>query len=101
MSSAASPQRSPAAFDESLVLTDTARRWFATIGQFSIIRLERDTQLLIPAYDYGRPIRSAPARSPRTIPARSSAASASRSRSSARQHLRLRGLPQHEIRLCA
>ena len=27
-------------------------RLFVTLGQFSIIRLERDTQLLIPAYDY-------------------------------------------------
>ncbi len=44
-----------AAFPEQLVLTDTNRRWFATVGQFSIIRLERDTQLLIPAYDYSMP----------------------------------------------
>ena len=49
-----------AAFGESLVLTDTARRWFATIGQFSIIRLERDTQLLIPAYDYCLPDKECP-----------------------------------------
>ena len=28
------------------------RRLYVTLGQFSIIRLERDTQLLIPAYDY-------------------------------------------------
>ena len=49
-----------AAFDEALVLTDTARRWFATIGQFSIIRLERDTQLLIPAYDYCLPDKECP-----------------------------------------
>lgn len=47
-------------FQESLVLTDTARRWFATIGQFSIIRLERDTQLLIPAYDYCMPDKECP-----------------------------------------
>ena len=40
------------AFDESLVYADTQRKLYATIGQFSIIRLERDTQLLIPAYDY-------------------------------------------------
>lgn len=40
------------AFDESLVYTDTQRKLYVTIGQFSIIRLERDTQLLIPAYDY-------------------------------------------------
>ena len=49
-----------AAFNESLILTDTARRWFATIGQFSIIRLERDTQLLIPAYDYCLPDKECP-----------------------------------------
>ncbi len=49
-----------AAFDESLVLTDTAKRWYATIGQFSIIRLERDTQLLIPAYDYCVPDKECP-----------------------------------------
>lgn len=48
------------AFGESLVLTDTARRWFATVGQFSIIRLERDTQLLIPAYDYCLPDKECP-----------------------------------------
>ena len=28
------------------------RRYFVTLGQFSLVRLERDTQLLIPAYDY-------------------------------------------------
>jgi len=54
------PQRITAAFDEALVLTDTSRRWFATIGQFSIIRLERDTQLLIPAYDYCLPDKECP-----------------------------------------
>ena len=31
------------------------RRWYVTLGQFSIVRLERDTQLLIPAYDYCMP----------------------------------------------
>ena len=49
-----------ASFPEALVLTDTARRWFATIGQFSIVRLERDTQLLIPAYDYCMPDKECP-----------------------------------------
>ena len=49
-----------AAFDEALVLTDTAKRWYATIGQFSIIRLERDTQLQIPAYDYCIPDKECP-----------------------------------------
>ena len=48
------------AFAEPLILTDTARRWFAAIGQFSIIRLERDTQLLIPAYDYCLPDKECP-----------------------------------------
>lgn len=40
------------AFDEDLVLTPEGRSLYVTLGQFSIIRLERDTQLLIPAYDY-------------------------------------------------
>ena len=48
------------AFAETLVVSDTARRWFVTIGQFSIIRLERDTQLLIPAYDYCMPDKECP-----------------------------------------
>ena len=39
-------------FDEELVLSDQTRNLLVTLGQFSIIRLERDTQLLIPAYDY-------------------------------------------------
>ena len=49
-----------AAFPEPLVLTDTARRWYATIGQFSIVRLERDSQLLVPIYDYGLPTKECP-----------------------------------------
>ena len=43
------------AFSEPLVLNDAAKRLYVTLGQFSIIRLERDTQLLIPAYDYCMP----------------------------------------------
>jgi hypothetical protein len=39
-------------FEEDVIMTEQGRNLFATIGQFSIIRLERDTQLLIPAYDY-------------------------------------------------
>ena len=39
-------------FDDELVLSGESRRLLVTIGQFSIIRLERDTQLLIPAFDY-------------------------------------------------
>ena len=49
-----------AAFPEALVLGDTVRRWYATIGQFSIIRLERPTQLVIPVYDYGLPEKECP-----------------------------------------
>lgn len=39
-------------FGEELVLNDETRNLYVTLGQFSIIRLERETQLLIPAYDY-------------------------------------------------
>jgi hypothetical protein len=39
-------------FGEQLNMCDACRRLYVTIGQFSIVRLERDTQLLIPAYDY-------------------------------------------------
>lgn len=39
-------------FEGGLCLNDPPRRLYVTLGQFSIVRLERDTQLLIPAYDY-------------------------------------------------
>lgn len=52
-----------AQFAEELVLNGGCRRWYATIGQFSIIRLERDTQLLIPAYDYCMPDKECPGNS--------------------------------------
>ena len=42
-------------FGEDLVLTDGARLMFCTLGQFSIIRLERDSQLVVPVYDYCLP----------------------------------------------
>lgn len=48
------------AFPEELVVSSSARRWFVTLGQFSVIRLERDTQLLIPAYDYCLPDKESP-----------------------------------------
>ena len=44
-----------ACFDDELVLGGEAKRLLVTLGQFSIIRLQRDTQLLIPAYDYCLP----------------------------------------------
>ena len=48
------------AFPEPLVLTDSGRRWYVTVGQFTILRLERDTQLLIPAYEYSLPDKECP-----------------------------------------
>ena len=44
------------AFDEEIALTDSmVHRVYLTLGQFSILRLERDTQLLIPVCDYCMP----------------------------------------------
>ena len=42
-------------FDEELVLSGDRRRLFVTLGQFSIIRLERDAQLIVPVLDYAIP----------------------------------------------
>lgn len=40
-------------FGEELVFDDGGRRrFYVTLGQFTLVRLERDTQLLIPVYDY-------------------------------------------------
>lgn len=44
-----------ACFPEELVLGGDVHRLYVTLGQFSIIRMERDTQLLIPAYDFCLP----------------------------------------------
>lgn len=41
--------------DEPLVLTGENRRLYVTLGQFSIIRLERDAQLVVPVLDYSIP----------------------------------------------
>ena len=47
------PQEIAAAFDSPPVFDDTSeRRVCITLGQFSMVRLERDTQLLIPMCDY-------------------------------------------------
>ena len=51
---------------------DTAKRLYVKLGQFTIVRLERDTQLLIPAYDYCVPDKDCPAAAARTIPCASS-----------------------------
>ena len=42
-------------FDEELVLCGEQRRLLVTLGQFSIIRLERDAQLVVPFLDYSIP----------------------------------------------
>lgn len=42
-------------FDEELVISGENRRLFVTLGQFSIIRLERDAQLIVPVVDYSIP----------------------------------------------
>ena len=42
-------------FNDELNLSTNSRQLYVTLGQFSIIRLVRNTQLLIPAYDYCMP----------------------------------------------
>ena len=44
-----------ACFGSDLCFGGDGKRIYVTLGQFSIIRLERDTQLLMPAYDYCMP----------------------------------------------
>ena len=42
-------------FGSDLSFGSEGKRVYVTLGQFSLIRLERETQLLIPAYDYCMP----------------------------------------------
>ena len=42
-------------FDDPLVLSGGQRQLLVTLGQFSIIRLERDAQLVVPVLDYAIP----------------------------------------------
>jgi hypothetical protein len=51
------PNDITACFGDALITDDTERQLYVTLGQFSTIRLERETQLLIPAYDYCIPDR--------------------------------------------
>lgn len=46
------PTEIAACFEEELRGCPVGKQLYVTLGQFSIIRLERDTQLLIPIYDY-------------------------------------------------
>lgn len=49
------PEQVSRLFEEDLVLSGENRRLFVTLGQFSIIRLERDVQLVVPILDYSLP----------------------------------------------
>ena len=49
------PQYVLGCFDEDLVLSGENRRLYVTLGQFSIIRLERSVQLVVPVVDYSLP----------------------------------------------
>jgi len=42
-------------FDEPLVISGGQRQLYVTLGQFSIVRLERDAQLVVPVLDYALP----------------------------------------------
>ena len=42
-------------FDEELLLSGGTRRLYVTLGQFSIVRLERDVQLIVPMVNYAIP----------------------------------------------
>lgn len=42
-------------FDDELVLSGDRRRLYVSLGQFSIIRLERDAQIVVPFLDYSLP----------------------------------------------
>ena len=47
-------------FDDELVLQGECKRLQITIGQFSITRMQRSTQLLIPTFDYCIPTKQCP-----------------------------------------
>ena len=54
------PEAILGSFEQELVLNGECKRLLVTIGQFSITRLERDTQLLIPTFDYCIPNKTCP-----------------------------------------
>ena len=49
------PAAISAMFDDELVQPNDRKRLYVTLGQFSIIRLERDAQLVVPVLDYAIP----------------------------------------------
>ena len=52
------PQPVAECFPEALNMCNGSQNIYVTLGQFSILRLERDTQLLMPAYDYCIPCKA-------------------------------------------
>ncbi len=44
-------------FDDEIVMGGEEKRLLCTLGQFSIIRLERDTQLVVPCVDFCLPVK--------------------------------------------
>ena len=73
------PQAILDCFGDSLTQGGDVHRLYVTLGQFSIIRLERDTQLLMPVYDYCMPEKECDCGSDcsQVTPARSSGRSSS------------------------
>ena len=49
------PEAIRAMFDEPLVISGGQRQLYVTLGQFSIVRLEREAQLVVPILDYAVP----------------------------------------------
>ncbi len=49
------PENIGCLFGDDIILSDEVKKLYVTLGQFSIIRLERDIQLLMPAYDICMP----------------------------------------------
>ncbi len=45
-------------FDEELVLSGESRRLYVSLGQFSIVRLERDAQIVVPMTEYSIPTKA-------------------------------------------
>ena len=51
------PQKILAMFEDELVFSKERRRLYVTLGQFSIVRLERDAQLVVPVLAYSIPVK--------------------------------------------
>ena len=49
------PEAVATLFDDELVILPQRRRLFVSLGQFSIIRLERDAQIVVPFLEYAIP----------------------------------------------